>query len=316
MPCVTFQCGTMDLVGTVATGGRREGASAAPLLAPALIGLAVFAIGPTLLSVLWGGTDKSLTGSNWHWVGLANLREATSDPAVQRAVGNTLAYCALTIVPAVALGLGLALLVDRVRRGRGLVRLLLFLPVTANLVAMSVVFQYIFSSDRGGLANSLLSVIGVRPLDWLGSSPRSLFVVAIVGLWRLSSFVFVIYLSGLTAVPRTVFEAADVDGLRGWARFRWVTWPLLGPTTVFVLVLTTLLTLQTFETVAVLTQGGPLGGSETLVYRIWSVGFTPSFRIGYASLLSFMLLIVVIGIGALGSLAGRRLRQRVGQAAA
>ncbi len=294
---------------------RREGVRAIPLLAPALIGLAVFAIGPTLLSVLWGGTDKSLTGSSWHWIGLANFREAIADPAVQRSVVNTLAYCALTIVPAVALGLGLALLVDRVRRGRGLVRLLLFLPVTANLVAMSVVFQYIFSSDSGGLANALLSIAGLRPLDWLGSSPTSLFVVAVVGLWRLTSFVFVIYLAGLTAVPRVVFEAADIDGLRGWARFRWVTWPLLAPTSVFVLVLTTLLTLQTFETVAVLTQGGPQGTSETLVYRIWSVGFTPSFRIGYASLLSFLLLIVVVGIGALGALAGRRLRQRVGQEA-
>jgi len=301
--------------GTMGTVRRREGVRAVPLLAPALIGLAVFAIGPTLLSVLWGGTDKSLTGSSWHWTGLANLREAVGDPAVQRSVLNTLAYCALTIVPAVALGLGLALLVDRVRRGRGLVRLLLFLPVTANLVAMSVVFQYIFSSDSGGLANALLSIVGVKPLDWLGSSPNSLFVVAMVGLWRLTSFVFVIYLAGLTAVPRVVFEAADIDGLRGWARFRWVTWPLLAPTSVFVLVLTTLLTLQTFETVAVLTQGGPQGTSETLVYRIWSVGFTPSFRIGYASLLSFLLLIVVVGVGALGALAGRRLRQRVGQEA-
>ncbi len=150
---------------------RREGLLAAPLLAPPLIGLAVFAVGPTLLSVLWGGTDKSLTGSSWRWVGLANLREATSDPQVHRAVANTLVYCGLTIISAVAVGLGLALLVDRVRRGRGLVRLLLFLPVTANLVAVSVVFQYIFSSDSGGLANTLLSVVGVAPLDWLGA-PR------------------------------------------------------------------------------------------------------------------------------------------------
>jgi multiple sugar transport system permease protein len=98
-------------------------------------------------------------------------------------------------------------------------------------------------------------------------------VVAAVGLWRRVSFVFVVYLAGLTAVPSVVFEAADVDDLRGWARFRRVPWPLLAPTTVFVLVLTTLLTLQTFESVAVLTQGGSLGASETLVYRIWAVSW-------------------------------------------
>jgi multiple sugar transport system permease protein len=193
-----------------------------------------------------------------------------------------------------------------VTRGRTLIRLLLFLPVTANLVAMSVVFQYVFSPDATGLANTVLETFGVGPVDWLGSRTTALVVVSSVGLWRLTSLVFVLYLAGLTAIPSTVDEAAEVDGLRGWVRFRKITWPLLAPTTVFAAVVGAVLSLQTFETIAVLSQGGPNGASETLVYRIYKIGFEPSFRVGYANLLSSLLVAVAVLLGVLGSLGGRR----------
>jgi multiple sugar transport system permease protein len=146
----------------------------------------------------------------------------------------------------------------------------------------------------------------VAPVDWLGSRTTALLVVGSVGLWRLTSLVFVLYLAGLTAIPSTVDEAAEVDGLRGWVRFRKITWPLLAPTTVFAAVVGAVLSLQTFETVAVLSQGGPNGASETLVYRIYKIGFEPSFRVGYANLLSSLLVAVALVVGILGSLGGRR----------
>ena len=130
-----------------------------------------------------------------------------------------------------------------------------------------------------------------RRRDW------ALPVVALVGGWRLTSFVFVVYLAGLTSIPRSVYEAADVDGVRGFARLRHVTLPLLAPTTVFVAVFVTILTLQTFETVAVLTHGDPLGSSSTIIYYIYKVGFTGSFRIGYASAVALLLMLMIIAVG-------------------
>lgn len=277
-----------------------------PFLGPALVFLVVFLLAPTLLGVFWGATDKSLTTSEWHWTGLANVREAFGDSQVGTATRNTLLIVLVSVPLSIIVGLGLAILVSRVTRGRALIRLLLFLPVTANLVAMSVVFTYVFSPDPTGLANTMLGWVGVAPVDWLGSRTTALLVVGSVGLWRLTSLVFVLYLAGLTAIPGTVDEAAEVDGLRGWVRFRKITWPLLAPTTVFAAVVGAVLSLQTFETVAVLSQGGPNGASETLVYRIFQIGFQPSFRVGYANLLSSLLVAIAIVVGLLGSLGGRR----------
>ncbi|MEX5631153.1 carbohydrate ABC transporter permease [Parafrankia sp. FMc2] len=285
-----------------------DGWRAAALVTPALVGLCVFVIGPAAVSAFVAGTDKKLTGVDFHWVGTANLREALSDPDLGRAVRNTLVYCLLTVIPSVVLGLLLALAANSVTRGRPAVRFALFLPASANIVAMAVVFRYIFDASPDGLANTLVGVVGVDPQNWLGDSDTALPVVALVGGWRLTSFVFVVYLAGLTAIPPSVYEAAEVDGVRGLARLRHITLPLLGPTTVFLAVFVTVLTLQTFETVAVLTDGGPLDSSTTIIYYIYQVGFTGSFRIGYASMIALLLLVTVVLIGAAGALLGRRLR--------
>jgi multiple sugar transport system permease protein len=284
------------------------------LLFPALLGLSVFVLGPALVSAFAAGTDKTLTGPSFHWVGTANVREAFGDPDFGKSVVNTLEYCALTVIPAVVVGLALALATQQVVRGRGLLRLALFLPVSANLVAIALVFAYMFDPSPQGLANSVVGWFGVDPQNWLGDTSTALPVVALVGGWRLTSLVFVVYLAGLTAIPGSVYEAADVDGVRGFARLRHVTLPLLAPTTIFLAVFTTILTLQTFETVAVLTKGGPFGSSATVIYYIFQVGFTPSFRIGYASALALLLILAIMMIGVLGSALGRRARARAARA--
>src|ERR1700709_446341 len=170
--------------------GWRARAAAVPFLAPALVFLVVFLLAPTLLSVFWGGTDKSLTTSTWHWTGLANLREALGDSQVGTATRNTLVIVLVSVPLSIFFGLGLAMLVSRVTRGRALVRLLLFLPVTANLVAMSVVFPYVFSPDSTGLANTFLSTFGKAPIDWLGSKVKALLGVGSGWLWGVPRPVF------------------------------------------------------------------------------------------------------------------------------
>jgi multiple sugar transport system permease protein len=280
------------------------------LLLPAFVGLTMFVVGPALVSAFVAGTDKTLPSPEFDWVGTANLAEALDDPELGQAVRNTIVYCLLTVIPSVTLGLALALAAERVTRGRAIVRFALFLPASANLVAVAVVFSYIFNRSPDGLANTVVGWFGVDPVNWLSSETWALPVVALVGGWRLTSFVFVVYLAGLTAIPRSVYEAADVDGVHGFARLRHITVPLLTPTTIFLMVFVTILTLQTFETVAILTQGEPFGSSTTIIYYIYEVGFTGSYRIGYASMIALMLLLTVFAIGVAGSVLARRARAR------
>jgi multiple sugar transport system permease protein len=296
------------------TGNGTAGWRAGALLFPALLGLGVFVLGPAVVSAFAAGTDKRLTGPSFHWVGTANLREAFHDPDLGRTVLNTLEYCGLTVIPAVVVGLALALATQKVARGRGALRLALFLPVSANLIAIALIFAYMFDPSPQGLANTAVGWFGVHPQNWLGDTSTALPVVALVGGWRLTSFVFVVYLAGLTAIPASVYEAAEVDGIRGFARLRHITLPLLAPTTIFLGVFTTILTLQTFETVAVLTKGGPFRSSSTIVYYIFEVGFTGSFRIGYASAIALLLILAIVLIGVSGSVLGRRARARAARA--
>jgi multiple sugar transport system permease protein len=296
--------------GGTATGGSVGGWRVGALLLPAFVGLTAFVLGPALIAAFTAGTDKHLTGAGFHWVGTANLREAFQDPDLGHAVRNTLLYCLLTVIPAVVVGLALALAAERITRGRTVVRLALFLPVSANIVAIAVVFAYMFDPSPQGLVNSITGLFGAQPRNWLGDESTALPIVALVGGWRLTSIVFVVYLAGLTAIPRSVYEAADVDGIRGLARLRHVTLPLLAPTTIFLAVFTTIFTLQTFETVSVLTRGGPFGSSATIVYYIYQVGFTGSFRIGYASAIALLLIVAIVLIALLGAVLGRRARAR------
>lgn len=274
---------------------RWKGATPWMLLAPALALIIVFTLGPTLVTLLASLSHISLIEKTWTFIGLENYREAINSEEVWQAARNTLIFSVLTIGPSVAIGLGLALLVDSFSRGRAVLRTLLFLPMTANLVAMSIVFSWIFAY-RGGFANSLLAVFGVGPLNFLADASTALPTVAALEVWRASSFNMVIYLAGLTTIPLVVHEAAAVDGLRGWAKFRRVLWPLLGPSTVFVTVITVIGAFQVFDSISIMTDGGPLGATETVLYLVYRLGFR-IFRFGYASALAFLLLAVTVLLG-------------------
>ncbi len=265
------------------------------LIAPAVGLLILFVAIPVVLSFIASLYQIPLTGLEWKFVGLANYAEAFADAGVRQALWNTVLYSAMTIVPGILLGLGLALLIESFSRGRAVLRTLLFLPVTANLVAMAIVFQWIFGV-RGGFINELLALIGLGPVNFLGSGTTALPTLAAVGIWRYSAFNMVIYLAGLTTIPRAIHEAAAIDGIRGLTKVRKILWPLLRPSTIFVTVITFIQSVQVFETVSVMTGGGPLGKTQTLLFAIWQQGFW-FFRLGYASALSFILLLVTVIAG-------------------
>jgi multiple sugar transport system permease protein len=267
------------------------------LLAPAAICTSLLVVLPAVLSLVASFFSVPLAGGAWRFVGFGNFQRVLTDPAVQQALVNTLVYSLLTIVPSLVLGLALALLAESVVRGRAFVRTALFLPMTANLVAMAVVFRWLFAY-QGGFVNQLVAIVGVAPLNWLGDTSTSLLTVALVGVWRSASFSMMIFLAGFATVPGTIQEAARSEGIRGWTKLTRLTLPMIRPTVVFASVLAVLSSVQVFDTINVMTQGGPQGSSETVLTMSWKLGFS-YFDLGAASALSFLLLAVLIGVGLL-----------------
>ncbi|MEU5695853.1 sugar ABC transporter permease [Actinosynnema sp. NPDC020468] len=277
---------------------RPDGRAALALTTPAMALIGLFVLLPGVLAVVGSLFRIDLgKGTRWTWVGLANFADLVADPDVARALLNTVLYCALTIVPSVVIGLALALLAESARRGKGLLRTLLFLPFTANLVAMAVVFRWIFEL-RGGFANQALAVLGVGPVNYLGDERYALVTVAAVGVWRGAALAMVLFASGLASIPSAVHEAAAADGVTGLAKVRLVTVPLLKPIVLFATVMTTLQAVQVFDTINVMTGGGPLGATETALTMTWRLGFT-YFELGKAAALSVLLLAVLITVGVL-----------------
>lgn len=268
------------------------------LALPALILIGLFLLLPGVLALVGSLFHIDLGDRTvWRWVGLQNYTALFSDPAVVESIWNTVLYSAMTIIPSLVLGLGLALLVASFRRVRPLLQVLLFLPFATNMVAMAVVFRWIFA-NRGGFVNEALALVGLAPINFLGDSRYALITVALVGIWRLTSFVMIFYLAGLTSIPTALYEASAADGLGPWSTFRRVTLPLLRPTTVFATVMAVLQAVQVFDTVNVLTGGGPLGATETILTMTWRLGFV-YFDLGQAAAVSTLLLVVLVLIGVL-----------------
>lgn len=279
---------------------RSDGRSALVpvlLMVPAGVGIILFVILPAVLSLVASFFQVPLAGGAWAWVGLANFGRVLTDPAVLQAMGNTVVYSLITIVPSLVIGLSLALLADSVSRGRAFVRTALFLPMTANLVAMAVVFRWLFAY-QGGFVNQVFGMLGFGAVNWLGDTSTSLLTVAIVGVWRSASFSMMIFLAGFATIPGTVLEAARAEGITGMARLTRITLPMMRPTVVFATVLAILGSVQVFDTINVMTQGGPQGSSETILTMSWKLGFG-YFDLGAASALSFLLLLVLVGVGLL-----------------
>ncbi|RMB71840.1 sugar ABC transporter permease [Rhodococcus sp. SBT000017] len=268
------------------------------LVAPAMSLTALFIVIPGALALVGSLFAIDITsGVEWTWVGLDNYTALFADSAVRQSLLNTVLYCAMTIVPSLVIGFWLAVLAHSLTRGRRLVQTLLFLPFTANLVAMAVVFRWIFSLN-GGFANEMLALIGVAPLNFLGESTYALPTVAAVGVWRGAALAMILFLSGLTSIPTSVDEACAADGITGLTRLRRVVLPLLKPITIFVTVMIVLQSVQVFDTINVMTGGGPLGATETALTMTWRLGFA-YYDLGQAAALSTILLLVLIAIGVL-----------------
>ena len=253
----------------------RDGRAAGLLLAaPAVAALAVLLLIPTACVLAVSQTDMELGGPPLRWVGLTNYAELLDDPSFRIAARNTAIYLGAVLPVSVALGLAVALLIEAGTRGRALFRAVFFLPVVSLLVAMATAWEYLLHPTIGPV-NQVLRLFGIGPINWLGSSDWVLTSLCAIGVWENLGYVVVLFMAGLQAIPAELRAAAETDGARrAWDRFWLVTWPLLGPTTLFVVTITAIRCLRVFDTVAALTKGGPNKASEVLLHLMYREGFT------------------------------------------
>ncbi|MFS8121890.1 sugar ABC transporter permease [Rhizobium sp. BR 250] len=264
--------------------------------APASLLLLATYIVPMFVLAVFSLTDYQLGALSTRFVGLGNFIKAFQDPVFLRALMNTAIYAVIVIPFGVFLALGVALLVYNRKRSRGFWEVAYFLPVTATLVAMATVWQFLLHPSLGPV-NAAIKWLGFEPVAFLSNPVLLIPTMAIMGIWQVLGFNMVLFLAGLTAISKDLHEAARLDGAKNPVdRFLTVTWPMLGPTTMFVMVTTSISAFKVFETVAVLTKGR--FGSETLLFDLYLEGFEYS-NTGYAAALTmiFLAIVLVLSIG-------------------
>lgn len=264
--------------------------------APASLLLLAIYIVPMLVLAGFSVTDYQLGALSTRFVGLDNFVKAFQDPVFLRALTNTAIYAVIVIPFGVFLALGVALLVYNRKRSRAFWEVAYFLPVTATLVAMATVWQFLLHPSLGPV-NAAIKWLGFEPVAFLSNPVLLIPTMALIGIWQVLGFNMVLFLAGLTAISKDLHEAARLDGAKNPIdRFLTVTWPMLGPTTMFVVVTTSISAFKVFETVAVLTKGR--FGSETLLFDLYLEGFEYS-NTGYAAALTiiFLAIVLVLSIG-------------------
>lgn len=270
---------------------RRSSFSLTPygLVAPALTLMLLMLFGPLAGVIALSFTDYQLGAPTLSWIGLTNYQEMFADKVFWTSLRNTLVYVGIVVPGAVMSGLAVALLIQSGTSLRSLYRTIYFLPVMATLIAMAVVWEFMLH-PQFGLVNGLLREIGIAGPSWLQDRATALYALCAIGIWQAAGFNMVLFLAGLVSIPKQLYEAAEVDGASSaWARFRLVTWPLLRPVTTFVVVISGIRSFQVFDTVHVLTKGGPSKSSEVLIHTMYTEGFD-FFRSGYAAALTVVFL--------------------------
>ncbi|MBI5503339.1 MAG: sugar ABC transporter permease [Deltaproteobacteria bacterium] len=232
------------------------------------------------------------------FVGLRNYQVLLGDPLFWRALRNTLYFVVVGGPASIGVSLAAALAVHaRGARLKGLFRTVFFLPVTTTIVAVAVVWRYLYH-PRFGLLNYALASAGLGPVDWLGDPDWAMPSIIAMAVWKNFGFNMIIFLAGLQSIPERLYEAASLDGAGRWRQFLHVTLPALAPTTLFVTLLTVIGYFQLFAEPYVMTQGGPAGSTRSVVLLMYEEGFR-WWNIGMAAAVAFVLLAVLLGVTAL-----------------
>jgi len=273
--------------------GVRRLATALPFILPSFIGIALFLLVPVVIVLVLSFFQWNFLTSP-RWVGFANYVTMTKDDHVFHALLVTAYYVLWNIPIQTLMALGLAILLNRKRPTLGFFRALYVLPFMSTPVAMAVVWSWMFNGQFG-LINHLLLLAGIHGPDWLGSTQTALPVVAMVSNWQYAGYNMLFFLAGMQTIPPALYEAASIDGASAVRQFFRITLPLLNPTMLFVLVTDVIGSFQIFDTVYVMTQGGPASATTVINYQIYTTGFQ-NFNVGSASAMSLTLFGVILVI--------------------
>ena len=270
---------------------NSENLYGAAFVGPLVLGLIVFTYGPVIyaayLSLNEGDYIRPLK-----WVGVANYTRAFSDELVGKAMGNTAYFVVGTVPAGIALALLLAMAMNQKLRGIVFFRSIFFLPTITSAVAISLMWAWMYN-PQFGVINTLLKAVGIKGPKWLASSEWAMPSIIIMAIWRGLGYNMLLFLAGLQSVPKELLEAAAIDGANSIQRFFRVTLPLLSPTTFMLVVLSVIGGFQVFEYSYVMTRGGPLYSTLTVVLLIYQRAFE-TFEMGYASALAYILFAIIL----------------------
>ena len=266
-------------------------------VAPALAVIGLFFGLPVVIGLGLSFTDFDLYAladwRNLRWAGLDNYSHVLALPLFWQALRNTLFFVVVGVPLSIALSLGCAVLLQSpLARFKPFFRTALFAPVVTTLVAVAIIWRYLFHT-RYGLINAGLGAVGIDPIDWLGDPHWAMPAIVVLAVWKNFGANMIIFIAALQAIPDELYEAARLDGARRWAQLRWITLPMLGPTLLMVSVLTMAGYFQLFAEPYVMTQGGPLQSTVSVLYLMYEEGFR-WWNLGQASAVAFVLFVLMV----------------------
>ncbi|MBS3765863.1 sugar ABC transporter permease [Candidatus Bipolaricaulota bacterium] len=262
------------------------------LLSPWIVTFIAFSLYPVGYSLYLSFTKYDpLAGISPQFIGLSNYVEIMNDPTFWQAVKNTVIFVVGTIPVTTAIAIILAVFLNQKIKFRSFFRASYFVPVMTSVVVISTIFTYIYSPY--GLLNSLLNLFGIPGKNWLLSTNFALPAIMVMMIWASFGYYTVLFLAGLQNIPEEIYESAAIDGANTVQTFFRITLPLLRPMLIFALVINTIRSFQVFSQIFVMTQGGPLGSTRTIVYYLYNMGFQ-KFRMGYASGIAYLLFILIL----------------------
>jgi multiple sugar transport system permease protein len=279
---------------TVGLGRRtvRDGLAAGLFLAPFILFYVALKLWPIVYGFWISLHQWDTIGTGAAFVGAQNYERIVQDRLFWEAVVHTLLFTAIATPALIALGLGLALVLDRAIPGRAVFRSVYYLPAVLSTAVIGLIFLAVLRGDETGLANKLLSLVGLGPIPFLLDATTAMPSIALAALWWTVGFNMLILLAGLQNIPEEVTDAARVDGARGWRLLRYITLPLLRRPLVLVAILQIIACFQVFGLIDVMTKGGPGGATRSLVYYVFERAFSHG-QLGYASAIAFSLFVIV-----------------------
>ncbi|WP_242986456.1 carbohydrate ABC transporter permease [Vallitalea guaymasensis] len=271
---------------------------------PFLIPLLLFWIIPLILALIISFTDWDYISSDINFVGLYNYIDIFTDPDFVKALSNTFVFGLGTIFATIVLGLIFALLFQKNFTGRKIYQTIIFSPWVTPTVAVSLVWSWIYDPDKG-FANFILKTLGLKPLEWLHSSKTAMLGIIIFTVWKSIGWTMLFYLGALERVPKSTYEAAEIDGGNYLGKFIHVTLPLISPTTYFLFIINLITSIQVYDQIQIMTQGGPGGSTTTLLYLYYEKAFQ-NFQMGSANAVAIVILTIIILLSFMSSYISKR----------